>query len=416
MVLVVGALFLYALYGPTYFVTDCAAARILAAMPIPSYSHQIVFRPLWKELSRRGHHVTLLTTNPMNDSSLVNITEVDWRYAYDLWNTKHNVAEMMSNYQSNLLNVADRFVDMMSDIVDQELSHPQVQSLIRDPDTKFDLVMVEYLYPSMSVLSERFKCPFIGVVPLDALGIFHEAIGNPTNPSLYPDFMLPFSGSLSFAERLVSSAFWLWIRYFFKYKIFPRDDSIIRKHFGSNVPPMHEMHKKMSMLFINTNPVFHNVRPTVPTTINIGGGTHLQKKPAPLPTVSLFNALFPKATFRLTLQDLKMFLDNSPEGVIYFSLGTNVKSKDLPHETIREIMDAFAEMPFKVLWKFEIETCLQTPTNIRMEKWLPQQDVLSRLFNAYLIPQCKLRFYRTQKHKTFYNTRRATINGGSNLQ
>lgn len=49
--------------------------------------------------------------------------------------------------------------------------------------------------------------------------------------------------------------------------------------------------------------------------INIGGA-HL-KPPKPLP------------------KDLQIFLDESTDGVIYFSLGTVVQSSQLPEETIQ---------------------------------------------------------------------------------
>lgn len=285
-----------AFFGSSYF-RNCSAANILAVMPVPMYSHQNVFRPLWKELSRRGHHVTLLTTDPINDSSLVNLTEIDWHFAYDLYNVKHKSAEMMRDYQTNLLNVASLYVDMMNDITDQELSHPAVQKLIKDPEAKFDLLILENIYPSMLAFSERFKCPYISVVPLDALGITHEAMGNPTNPGLYPDFLVPFSGSLNFFERLISTVFWLWIRYFFNNTIYPSIDVVVKGHFGDDIPPTHEMYKKASALFFNTNPILHNIRPLVPSAIDLGGGMQIEKIAKPLPIVSFVGVVMWKTLF-----------------------------------------------------------------------------------------------------------------------
>lgn len=39
-------------------------------------------------------------------------------------------------------------------------------------------------------------------------------------------------------------------------------------------------------------------------------------------------------------------------------------------------MDTFAELPYQVLWKFENESLPGKPENVRIEKWLPQQDLL----------------------------------------
>lgn len=57
-------------------------ARILGVFAFPSISHQIVFQPIWRELSLRGHQVTVLTPNPIHDQSLTNLTEIDLSFTY----------------------------------------------------------------------------------------------------------------------------------------------------------------------------------------------------------------------------------------------------------------------------------------------------------------------------------------------
>lgn len=252
-----------------------SGARILAVMPTPSYSHQIVFRPLWKELSRRGHQITLLTTDPMNDTTLTNITEINWNFAYHLWNTKHKFTRVMHEYQSNFLKVAGIYLDMMHEIMDEELSNVHVQELINNKNENFDLVMVEYLHPTMIAFSARYNCPFIGVVPLDALGLAHENVGNPTHPSLYPDFTLPFGGDLNFFERLFGAFYWVWVRFYTWRYLYPMENETIKKHFGEEMPDLQSIERNISMLFLNINYIFHPVRPLVPATISIGGGGHL---------------------------------------------------------------------------------------------------------------------------------------------
>lgn len=74
-----------------------------------------------------------------------------------------------------------------------------------------------------------------------------------------------------------------------------------------------------------------------------------------------------------------MFLDNSKEGVVYFSLGSNVKSINIPENVRTILIDTFAELPYKVLWKFENESLPNLPENVIIKKWLPQQDILGNL-------------------------------------
>ena len=75
-------------------------------------------------------------------------------------------------------------------------------------------------------------------------------------------------------------------------------------------------------------------------------------------------------------QDLQKFLDEATDGVIYFSLGTNVFSNQMPEEKRRIFIEAFSELPQKVLWKWESDTLPGKPPNVRVSKWIPQQDIL----------------------------------------
>lgn len=76
------------------------------------------------------------------------------------------------------------------------------------------------------------------------------------------------------------------------------------------------------------------------------------------------------------LQELQQYLDDSQQGVIYFSLGSNIKSRLLEESKRKTIMETFSELPYNVLWKFENDTLEGKPRNVRISKWLPQQDLL----------------------------------------
>ena len=70
-------------------------ARILAATHIPSYSHQIAFRPLWRKLVERGHVLVLITTDSMRDMKATNYREITLKNASNNYNV--NYAQMRLN-------------------------------------------------------------------------------------------------------------------------------------------------------------------------------------------------------------------------------------------------------------------------------------------------------------------------------
>lgn len=58
-------------------------------------------------------------------------------------------------------------------------------------------------------------------------------------------------------------------------------------------------------------------------------------------------------------------------------MGSNIQSKHISETNRKHIVDTFAELPYKILWKFEDEEFPDKPSNVKISKWLPQQDILA---------------------------------------
>ncbi|XP_068918277.1 UDP-glucosyltransferase 2-like isoform X1 [Tenebrio molitor] len=346
------------------------AARILGAVFTPSYSHQLAFQPIWKELSLRGHQVTVLTTNPMKDPSLTNLTEIDLSVSYEIMKS-HKTDELLSNSQESIAVRFSKYMEALHVTADKQLSHPEVQALIHNKKEQFDLLMVEAIYPTQMSLSWWFQIPFIGLISLDAPSRIHAAVGNPVHPVLYPEYDLPFYRNLTFWERLFSTLFMWFMSWYSEHHLHPREDTTIRKYFGDDVPSVAEIQKNMSMLFINVNPIFHNIRPLVPATVQVGGGIHLQK-PKPLPG------------------EIQEYLDSSKNGFVYFSLGTNVKSASISQKLKDTILETFSDLPYNVLWKFENDQISDKPDNVKIVEWAPQTAIMAHKNIKAFITQCGL--------------------------
>ncbi|XP_042235228.1 UDP-glycosyltransferase UGT5-like isoform X2 [Homarus americanus] len=63
-------------------------------------------------------------------------------------------------------------------------------------------------------------------------------------------------------------------------------------------------------------------------------------------------------------------------GFIFFSLGSVVKASTMPEEYRRVLVEVFASLKQRVLWKWDEETMEDLPANVRLAKWIPQQDIL----------------------------------------
>jgi len=72
------------------------------------------------------------------------------------------------------------------------------------------------------------------------------------------------------------------------------------------------------------------------------------------------------------------FIENSPHGVICLTFGTVVAFSSLPDHIQKSFKDAIAEVPQKVLLKYEGEM-KDKPKNVMIRKWLPQRDILCKI-------------------------------------
>lgn len=111
------------------------------------------------------------------------------------------------------------------------------------------------------------------------------------------------------------------------------------------------------MILVNTHKTVSVPRPKMSGIVNIEGA-HINP-PKPLP------------------EDLKQFIENSKHGVVFFTLGSFMKSSEMPQVKIDAFLEAFGQLKQNVIWKFESRSIANLPENILIRDWLPQSDILA---------------------------------------
>lgn len=253
-------------------------ARILGVIPIPSYSHQLAFRPLWKELSLRGHQVVLLTTDLINDPTLTNLTEIDMHDSYKLLSKVDFTDIFTLSEHFAPIAMMRAMIHFSTSMEHYQYSLKQVQDVIRNGE--FDLVIGEFLDPSSILFGERFNCNVIAVTSMDAHVVLHESMGNPNHPLLYPAQDIAYNKPSTFQQRLFQIIFRFVFKYYMTYaeQLIRRD---LAQYFGGTLPPFEDMMQRIKLTFINANPVFYPTRPLAPGTVNVAGLHILEAKPLP---------------------------------------------------------------------------------------------------------------------------------------
>lgn len=236
------------------------------------------------------------------------------------------------------------------------LNNSKVQELLHDPNEKFDVVILEqFINDAHKGFAWHFNAPLIAFSSIGSGPWVNSLVGNPAPRSYIPDPLLPYNARMTFWERLNNGFFGI-VQALNNYFIFmPKMDELLQKYFPG-APSVNELNRNVSLVLLNSHVSTSPPVPHVPNMIEIGG-FHVYP-PRKLPN------------------DLQQYLDEAKEGVIYFSMGSNLRSKDFPDELKSSILRAFSKVNAKVLWKFEDDTLSGVPKNVRLIKWAPQQDVL----------------------------------------
>lgn len=338
------------LYFSFVFIT-CDAYRILVVYPSPSYSHQIIQQAVSQGLAEAGHQVTIIspfsfvTSNP-------NITQIVVESVNKIWRAL--------DFSKGL---SDRdFMDLITKVVpvlmDEILKDPKTQKILENKEKmSYDGVIVENLgYMPSYAIAEHFNATLIGIASLELFPEIHSAMGNPGHPLLHRSYILRVPSTKGFINRCLAVYAYLRHSYWFYNEYVPANDWVLQKHFKQGRYNSRQLLSRMDFSIEGQSPVLGNTRPLLPNTIQI---SFLHIKPIkPLPT------------------DLESFLNRSKHGVVYVSFGSNVKSSSLKSETLETLIETFRNLKYDVLWKFEDDSLPNKPNNVKIEKWIPQQDVL----------------------------------------
>lgn len=229
----------------------------------------MVYQPIWKELSLRGHQVVVVTPNPLKNESLTNLTEIDASSVYSIMKPNEAIEKTHSK-ESGPPAIMWSFFDISNKLQDAFFQIKEFQEIYANPDERFDLILVELLHPGMYSLAGHFKAPIIGVSSLGAIEATHFSVGNLVNPVIYPEMNYGYHNELSFFQKVYSIYCTLVIMYYYNYKVIPTADKIARQYLGNDLPYLGDLGRNVDMLFLNTNPIIYKVRPTVPTVIQLG--------------------------------------------------------------------------------------------------------------------------------------------------
>jgi len=334
-------------------------AKILGIFPLPGKSHFIVSSALLKELANRGHQVTVFSPFP-EKSPIPNYTNIDTTLTREHFLNTTGASNSFDLVKFNHFQMVIMLWALGNHLCDKFLEQPAVQELIHSNDQQFDLVIIEAFNNDCLVgFAHKFKAPLVQVVTFGGTSWMGDWVGNPSPYSYVPDPFHNFGDRMDFCERVlntISITFQKMTRFFY---FLPKQQALLEKYFGDHapLPSISELHSSTSLLLLNHHFSISYPRPLMPNVVQVGG---MHVKPAEkLP------------------EDLQKFIDEAPDGVIYFSMGSGLYSSDMPDSKLKAFIEVFSKQKQRILWKWEKDSLPGQPKNVKIGKWLPQSDILA---------------------------------------
>ncbi|KAL0100773.1 hypothetical protein PUN28_019272 [Cardiocondyla obscurior] len=165
----------------------------------------------------------------------------------------------------------------------------------------------------------------------------------------------PFTDRMTLNERAVNILYTTYSRLYYRYWHLPEAQRLANE--VTSGTSVYDIDKNFSLIILGNNHVFGYPKPLLPHVIEVHS-LHISESFDPLP------------------EDIREFLDNAQDGAIYFSLGSNLQTDQLPTGPLTALCNALGSLKQRVLWKHDGNMAIH-PTNIKFVKWVPQQAVLA---------------------------------------
>ncbi|XP_022179701.1 UDP-glucuronosyltransferase 2C1-like [Myzus persicae] len=327
---------------------------ILAFLPTEGKSHFMGFKPLLETLVSRGHNVTLVAPFGLDGAKR------PYRHV--------KVEQTLGDF--DMLKVA-KYVNLVPTpfhlwwfgphISETSLDKPSVANFIRSDRSSFDLVLFENFYHECFVsIGHKYGAPVVQLLPFSANSRVSQWHSNPYNPAYIPDLTSAFGSNMTFAQRTSNAVSAFFYTAVSRLVYLPRQRAVADKHFvypgHERRPDLVDMLRNVSLTLVNSHPVLGSAVPLVPSYVHVAGMHCVPAGPLP--------------------EDLRQIMESAKEGVVYFSLGSVVKSSKMPKETVSLLLSELSKIEQTVLWKWEADDIPQLPKNVVVRKWFPQNDIL----------------------------------------
>ncbi|KAM9009850.1 UDP-glucuronosyltransferase 1A1-like isoform 3-T3 [Ara ararauna] len=220
-------------------------------------------------------------------------------------------------------------------------------------EDEFDAVLTNPLLPCGQIVADRLSLPSVFLLQQMPCNLEYGATQCPSPSSYVPRIFTGLTDHMNFLQR-VKNLLFDFSNYFLCDFVFQPYAKLASEVLERDVT-VNDLLRRASIWLLKIDFVLHYPRPLMPNMIMVSGVNCAHKK--------------------LT-QEFEAIVNASGEhGIIVFSLGSMVS--EIPLKKAKVIADALGTVPQTVLWRYTGKVPPNMPKNIKLVKWLPQNDLLA---------------------------------------
>ncbi|XP_023320254.1 UDP-glucuronosyltransferase 2B19 [Eurytemora carolleeae] len=332
--------------------------NILFFHDIGTKSHLHLYYPLVEVLLERGHEVTGVY---YGSAKIQHENYTELQIPDNLGKLMKNLSSLYmeeGNSKSNIISIS-RLAStwhLLPKYVEDVISTFEREDVKKILQKQFDIVISSS--NNVGYVAHVTDSKIIFISPPGPISMFTSPIGNRFYPSLSPalgsTFTDPSSMSQRFNNWFASVMIDVWTIFHNEFQLYPG----LVDTLNYNGPTLLKVISERSQLVLsNSHSITHEPQPFLENVVHVGGLHIKQTKPLP--------------------QDLQIFMDSSPQGVLLVSFGSSITPSSMSEEKRKVFLEVFEKINIPVIWKWDTGVTADVPKNVLIKDWLPQQDLLA---------------------------------------
>ncbi|XP_029003330.1 UDP-glucuronosyltransferase 1-6-like isoform X2 [Betta splendens] len=338
---------------------DTASPAFLGKLLVvpPDGSHWVGIKAIAEEMGRRGHKVTVvipeisLTLGPGK-----HYDTVTFPVPYD----KAHLDFVMCTYRTKVVELTQlkaQFLHLQQKLL--PLYHMTAESLLFNASLishleqqGFDALLTDPIIPTGTIVARKLGLPTINLLRSIPCSLDMRSAGCPSPPSYVPRFFTSYTDKMNFKQRLLNTVV-SFLEPLMCQLLYWQFDNMAHQFLGDEVSTA-QMLSDTDIWLLRFDFTLDFPRPLMPNFIIVGGINCKVRTPLS--------------------EDLESWVSEK-QGFVVFALGTMVSH--MPEEITSVFLQAFKQIPQKVIWRYTGQVPGNVPENVKIMTWIPQNDLLA---------------------------------------